>query len=104
MAEVKITQENFEKAGKLRDKITEIKEEIARLKSVPSNQEGQNAVITEQDVAEVISKWTNIPLTKLTEGEAEKLLNESRKKIDEFDDQIINLIFLLQLIFLMQVA
>ena len=32
-------------------------------------------VITEQDIAEVISKWTNIPLTKLTEGEAEKLLN-----------------------------
>ena len=31
--------------------------------------------ISEHEIAEVISKWTNIPLTKLTEGEAEKLLN-----------------------------
>ena len=70
-----VNQENFERAGKLRDKIAEIKEEIARQKSLPAVQDGQDAVITEQDVAEVISKWTNIPLTKLTEGEAEKLLN-----------------------------
>ena len=33
---------------------------------------GELSTISEQDVAEVISKWTGIPLTKLTEGEAEK--------------------------------
>ncbi len=70
-----VNQENFERAGKLRDKISEIKEEIARQKSLPIVQGSQEAVITEHEVAEVISKWTNIPLTKLTEGEAEKLLN-----------------------------
>ena len=70
-----VNQENFERAGKLRDKIAEIKEEIARLKSLPVAQNSQDAAITEHEVAEVISKWTNIPLTKLTEGEAEKLLN-----------------------------
>ncbi len=70
-----VNQENFERAGKLRDKIIEIKEEIARIKSMPTTAASGDAVITEQDVAEVISKWTNIPLTKLTEGEAEKLLN-----------------------------
>jgi len=70
-----VNQENFERAGKLRDKIAEIKEEIARLKSMPATAGSGDAVITEHDVAEVISKWTNIPLTKLTEGEAEKLLN-----------------------------
>ena len=70
-----VIQENFERAGKLRDKITETKDEIARQKSLPSVQGTLDAVITEHEVAEVISKWTNIPLTKLTEGEAEKLLN-----------------------------
>ena len=70
-----VNQENFERAGKLRDKITELKDEISRLKSLPVAQGEGVSVITEHDVAEVISKWTNIPLTKLTEGEAEKLLN-----------------------------
>ncbi len=70
-----VNQEDFEKAGKLRDKITATKDEITRLKSVPVSKEKQTAEITEQDVAEVVSKWTNIPLTKLTEGEAERLLN-----------------------------
>lgn len=70
-----VNQEDFERASKLRDEIIGIKEEISRQKTLPSNQNQTNTVITEHDVAEVISKWTNIPLTKLTEGEAEKLLN-----------------------------
>lgn len=69
-----VLDEDFEKASKLRDKISSTKEEIARQKSIPNAQDGQ-VTITEHDIAEVISKWTNIPLTKLTEGEAEKLLN-----------------------------
>jgi len=69
-----VANEDFEKAGKLRDKVNEIKQEIEKLNSAPVS-DGQLGIITEQDVAEVISKWTGIPLTKLTEGEAEKLLN-----------------------------
>lgn len=70
-----VNQEDFEKASKLRDKVTKLKDEIERLKSVPATSEQTDATITEHDVAEVVSKWTNIPLTKLTEGEAEKLIN-----------------------------
>ena len=69
-----VNQEDFEKASKLRDEVAKIKEEIARQKSLPATQDSV-VTITEHDIAEVISKWTNIPLTKLTEGEAEKLLN-----------------------------
>ena len=69
-----VENEDFDKAGKLRDQIIKMKEEIARLKSLPVASSSET-VISEQDVAEVVSKWTNIPLTKLTEGEAEKLLN-----------------------------
>jgi len=70
-----VNNEDFEKATKLRDEATKIKEEIARQNSLPATKENVVVTITEQDVAEVISKWANIPLTKLTEGEAEKLLN-----------------------------
>ena len=69
-----VNQEDFERASKLRDNITKTKDEIERQKSLPTTQ-NQTATINEQDVAEVVSKWTNIPLTKLTEGEAEKLLH-----------------------------
>ncbi len=69
-----VNQEDFEKASRLRDQAAKIKEAIEKAKIVPSG-ENSLAIITEHEVAEVISKWTNIPLTKLTEGEAEKLLN-----------------------------
>ena len=69
-----VANEDFEKASKLRDKVNETKQEIERLSSMPAIQ-GNLTEITEQDIAEVISKWTGIPVTKLTEGEAEKLLN-----------------------------
>ncbi len=69
-----VNQEDFDKAGKLRDQITKIKDEIERQKTLPKVQT-ESAEINEQDIAEVVSKWTNIPLTKLTEGEAEKLLH-----------------------------
>jgi len=72
--ELAVANEDFEKASKLRDQITELKEEIERQKTAPVTDSNNMSTITEHDIAEVISKWTNIPLTKLTEGEAEKLL------------------------------
>ena len=69
-----VHNEDFMRAGKLRDEIIKLKEEIERQKSLPAVAGETGSVITEQDIAEVVSKWTNIPLTKLTEGEAEKLL------------------------------
>ncbi len=70
-----VNQENFERASKLRDQVAKLKQEIEQTSNLPATQEGATAVVDEQDIAEVVSKWTRIPLTKLTEGEAEKLLN-----------------------------
>jgi len=69
-----VHNEDFMRAGKLRDEIIKLKEEIERQNSLPAVAGETGSVITEHDIAEVVSKWTNIPLTKLTEGEAEKLL------------------------------
>jgi len=35
--------------------------------------------VTEEDIAEVVSKWTNIPISKLMQGEREKILNLSNE-------------------------
>ncbi len=68
-----VEKEDFTRASKVRDEILALKDEIEKQKTIEA--ENSEQVITEQDVAEVVSRWTNIPLTKLTEGEAEKLLN-----------------------------
>ena len=58
---------------KIRDELIKLNDELVKLKDTSNS--GKVVTITEHDVAEVISKWTNIPLTKLTEGEAERLLS-----------------------------
>ena len=67
-----VMQEDFEKASKLRDEINAYKKQIDEIKKLPSI-ETKNE-ITEDDIAEVVSKWTGIPVTKMTQGETEKLL------------------------------
>ncbi len=69
-----VTQEDFEKASKLRDEITEINKQLEELKNTPSTKPEVPAEIGEEEIAEVVSKWTGIPITKVTEGESEKLL------------------------------
>ncbi len=69
-----VTQEDFEKASKLRDEIAEVKAKLEELKNTPSTKPEIPAEIGEEEIAEVVSKWTGIPITKVTEGESEKLL------------------------------
>jgi len=69
-----ILQEDFEKASSLRDEINAYKKQIEEIKKLPVVAGETKSEITEDDIAQVVSKWTNIPVTKLSEGEAEKLL------------------------------
>jgi len=57
--------QDFEKAAQLRDKERILKEEIEL---------GRRVVVDVQDVAEVVSKWTGVPLQQLQEEETAKLL------------------------------
>lgn len=67
--------QDFEKAAKLRDKEKDLKDKLDGLKM---NWKTQNDVsthiVSETQIAAVISKWTNIPVEKLTETETERLL------------------------------
>ena len=64
--------ENFEKAGEFRDKIKENQDKIRDLQS--STYGADELVITSEDICNVISKWTKIPVSKITENEKERLL------------------------------
>ena len=64
--------ENFEKAGEFRDKIRANQEKIKEVSS--GNVTSNELVITSDDICSVISKWTKIPVSKITENERERLL------------------------------
>lgn len=67
--------DDFEKAAKLRDEIKKLSEEIEVLKKEwESNRTKFNASIGEEEVARVVSQWTSIPVARLTQTEAERLM------------------------------
>ena len=75
-----IYNQQFEKAAELRDKQNEI--EIALEKELNKWKKRKNkniTEITEENIAEIISKWTGIPVQKLTEDENEKLKHLEEK-------------------------
>ncbi len=62
--------EDYQKAADLKTKECTLQERMAEIeKSL------KPSVLTVQDIAEVIERWTKIPVTKITEAETQKLLN-----------------------------
>src|SRR5690606_38345146 len=51
-----------------------VQEAQANLEAVQASGSFLNEEVTEEDIAEVVSKWTGIPVTKMLESEREKLL------------------------------
>ncbi len=64
---------DYSAVAKVQEQITYLTAEIEELKQ--NYDKNQNRCITANDIALIISKWTGIPVTKLTESEKEKLLN-----------------------------
>ncbi len=72
-----LNQNNYQKAAELQySKIPSIEKEI-QLMTVESQKEGKllTEVVTEESIAEIVSKWTQIPVSKLMSGDKEKLLH-----------------------------
>ncbi len=71
-----IRMQDFEKAATLRDKERAQKEKLEKEKQKWENKNTRSVTnLTEEDIAEVISSWTNIPVNKITQDENEKLKN-----------------------------
>ena len=61
--------------GKLPELERKIKEEETRLSEVQKSQRMLKEEVDEEDIAEVVAKWTNIPVSRLMEGEIQKLIH-----------------------------
>ena len=71
-----IRVQNFEKAASLRDSIKTSKEKLEKDRSKWENKNTRSVTaLTEENIAEVISSWTGIPVQKLTQDENKKLKN-----------------------------
>ena len=70
-----IRNQEFERASALRDDEANMKDRIREVSEEWRRQNDANKpTVTEDDVAEVIATMTGVPVTKLTEGESERLL------------------------------
>jgi ATP-dependent Clp protease ATP-binding subunit ClpC len=65
----------YERAAKLRDEEQALRTTYTAACEKWERESGINSVVDEQDIAEVVSKLTGVPVSRMFEGEAEKLLN-----------------------------
>ncbi|MFS8855169.1 ATP-dependent Clp protease ATP-binding subunit [Synechococcus sp. H55.7] len=73
-----VRAQDFDRAGELRDREMEIKQQIraiAAAKKAEESSREEMPEVTEEDIAQVVSAWTGVPVAKLTESESEKLLH-----------------------------
>lgn len=87
---------NYQKAAELQySKIPALEKEINDM-TLESQQEGNllTEVVTEESIADIVSKWTQIPVSKLMSGDKEKLihLEETLKKRVIGQDHALRLI------------
>src|SRR5574344_1075999 len=61
--------------GKLKEKETEIAEFQKKLQEMQNNNPMVKEEVDSEDIAEIVSKWTGIPVKKMVQSEQEKLLN-----------------------------
>lgn len=73
--EAAVQNQEYEKAAQLRDREQSLKKQLEERRSKWDAQKGKTeAEVTKEDVASIVAGWTGIPVTRLTEGEAERLL------------------------------
>ncbi|WP_411871883.1 ATP-dependent Clp protease ATP-binding subunit [Vulcanococcus limneticus] len=91
-----VREQDFGKAGELRDKEVELRDQIRSILQTRKDEEptsegskeaegavavaegsvvDRSPVVTEEDIAHIVASWTGVPVQKLTESESVKLLN-----------------------------
>ena len=87
---------NYERVAEIRySKLTALEEDIKRIQEQLKNAQGGEAMIREEvtadDIAEVVSRWTGIPVSRMMQSEREKLLHleeELHKRVIGQDEAI----------------
>jgi ATP-dependent Clp protease ATP-binding subunit ClpC len=68
-------RQEYEQAAQLKAERLRLEDEYSQAKESWLKQEKIDEVVTEEDIARLISNWTGIPVSQMLEGEAEKLLH-----------------------------
>ena len=87
---------NYERVAEIRySKLTALEEDIKRIQEQLKSTQGSEAMIREEvtadDIAEVVSRWTGIPVSRMMQSEREKLLHleeELHKRVIGQDEAI----------------
>jgi len=75
-----VAEQKFEEAASLRDKEQKLLKNLEIAQRKWNKEEGKNpAIITEGNIADVVSVMTGIPVTKVAQSETHKLLNMGRE-------------------------
>lgn len=87
-----ISHQEYEKAAKLRDTEKQLREQLEKTRADwESHKDEHQPIVDEEEIAGIVAKHTGVPITRLTEGETEKVLKmeESlRKKIIGQDEAL----------------
>ncbi|MDL2206182.1 ATP-dependent Clp protease ATP-binding subunit, partial [Eubacteriales bacterium OttesenSCG-928-N13] len=71
-----VAHEDFEKAARLRDEKKQLQNEMAmRRSNWEQHRDEKVETVGEDEIAQIVSAWTGIPVTRMTEAEADRLLN-----------------------------
>lgn len=89
--EAALASEDFEKCAALRDEAKKLSDEIAIMQKERKQNDDKKLVITEKDVADIVSQWTGVPVQQITETESQRLLHleeELHKRVISQDDAV----------------
>lgn len=89
--EVALAGEDFEKCASLRDAGKKVSSEISALQKEKKQHDDEKLVVTENDIADVVSMWTGVPVQQITETESQRLLYleaELHKRVISQDDAV----------------
>lgn len=74
--ETAVAKQNFEQAAAIRDKEACAKQELARYRNCRSvREESECPVVSDTDIADIVTEWTGIPVNSLLQDESERLLS-----------------------------
>lgn len=89
--EAAVASQDFEKAAEYRDAAKKRQSEIALMKKDWKGADHDDLKVTEEDVAEVVAKWTGVPLQNLKKSDSERLLHleeELHKRVVGQDEAV----------------
>ena len=74
--EAAVVGQEFEQAAALRDQEQHLRAELEQIKNNwNQRKEREESIVTEEDIATIVSSWTGVPVKKLREEESERLLH-----------------------------